>query len=145
IAGDLQGFTDVFDDGGVNLIDSREVILSVSTVEVVLQRSTILGLRLWRTQGLKAKRGYALSDFVCVATNQFNLWVKHLMNSNEVWSHNVPVGMLQNQMQIVVVIQTSLQLFRELLGINIGQTRNSVLSHNFTISPNEIYCMSILP
>ena len=25
IAGDLQGFTDVFDDGGVNLIDSREI------------------------------------------------------------------------------------------------------------------------
>src|SRR5699024_6912248 len=50
-----------------------------------------------------------------------------------------------NQMQVIVIIQTSLQLFRELLGINIGQTRNSVLSHNFTISPNEIYCMSILP
>src|SRR5690625_1638932 len=75
IARDLQGFTDVFDDGGVNLIDSREVILGVSAVEVVLQRCTILALRLWRTQGLKAKGGYTFSDFVCVAANQFNLWV----------------------------------------------------------------------
>src|SRR5690625_2147052 len=59
IAGDLQGFTDVFDDGGVNLIDSREVILGVSAVEVILQRSAILGLRLWRTQWLNAKIGRA--------------------------------------------------------------------------------------
>src|SRR5699024_10407040 len=88
---------------------------------------------------------YTFSDFVCVAAIQFNLWVKHLMNSNEVCSHNVPVDMLHNQMKVIIIIQTSLQLFRELLGSNIGQTRNIVLSHNFSISPNEIYCMSILP
>src|SRR5699024_469644 len=130
ITSDLQGFTDILDDGGVQLIDSREVVLGASAVEVILQRSTIFRLCLWRPQRFKAKRRDAFGDFVCVAATQFNLWVKHLMNSNEVWSHNVPVGVLQNQVQVIVIIQTSLQLFRELLRINIGQTRNSVLSHD---------------
>src|SRR5699024_12571117 len=67
IAGDLQGFTDVFDDGGVQRINSCEVILGVCAVEVVLQRSTILRLHLWRTPGLKAKGRHSFTAFASVA------------------------------------------------------------------------------
>src|SRR5690625_7588215 len=87
IAGDLQGFTDVFDDGGVNLIDSREVILGVRAVEVVLHRCPILALRLCRTQVLAAKRGSTFSDSACVAASEFNVWDPHLTNTPKRWSH----------------------------------------------------------
>src|SRR5699024_7940712 len=130
IASDLQGFTDILDDGGVQLIDSREVVLGASAVEVILQRSTIFRLCLWRPQRFKAKRRDAFGVSVAVAAIQFDRWAKHLMNSNGVWSHNVPVCVLQDQVQVIVITQTSLQLCRELVRINIGQARNSVLSHD---------------
>src|SRR5699024_11913696 len=73
VSGDLDGLTNLFNHGGVQLIDRREVVLGIGTVELVLQWSTVFCLCFWSTQWLKAKGGDTFGNFIGVPANQLTL------------------------------------------------------------------------
>ena len=52
---------------------------------------------------------YTFRKLVSIATDQINLRVKHLVNTNEGGTHNIPVCVFEDQLQIIESVQMKLQ------------------------------------
>ena len=78
---------------------------------------------------------HTLCDSVDELANGVDLGVNHLVNCDEAGAGHVPVGVLQNQVQVVQVVQTSLKDVGEFLAGLEGQAGSGVLCECHMRSP----------
>ena len=69
------------------------------------------------------------ADLVGVAAHQFDLRVDHLVDADEVRADDVPVHVLERQVQIVVRAQLLLQHVGNLVAVLLGHARDGEFSH----------------
>ena len=71
-----------------------------------------------------AQSGNALDDLVDVAADELDLRVDHLVNADEVRSDDIPMDVLERQVQVVIGAELLLQRFSDLLALLVRQARN---------------------
>lgn len=99
----------VFNNTVVDLIKSAQVSLSISTIYAAFFPGSLFNQVAGQAVGGYTHGCYTFRKLVSIATDQINLRVKHLVNTNEGGAHNIPVCVLEGQLQIIESVQMKLQ------------------------------------
>ncbi len=137
----LDALAGVLDHAGVDEVESGQMRLHGVALDRIVVPRAVVDDRAGRAQRRLTQRRNALGHLVGVSAHQFDLRVDHLVHADEVRADDVPVHVLERQVQVVVPAQafcsssaTSAPSLSDMPG-----TVNSVIKSSFDFRVVESY------
>ena len=123
----LDALAVVGDDAPVDDVEGGEVLLRGRATQAVVVPGAVLRDVPGGALRLGPEGGDALGDVVGHLADRVDLRVEHLVDADEARPHDVPVDVLEGQLQVDERVEALLEPGDDLAGVLLGQARDGVL------------------
>ncbi|SKT74563.1 Uncharacterised protein [Mycobacteroides abscessus subsp. abscessus] len=129
----FDGLAGVSYHPGIHQIQRGQVSLHRVTAHRVVVPCAVFENCPGRALRRPSECGDAFGHRVRIPPDELDLRIEHLVHSNEVGPHNIPMHVLEGQMQIVVRTQLALQEIGDLAALGVGQAGDGEFGHQLLL------------